>query len=128
VNITPYTPLAEHADLYIVTITNSTGHSQDNYTQGQQITYQATIRGDLGGGTYLVTAQTNDPTLYGYLTYNDSVIVFPGKDTIVTFYFNIPAGAEVPSGEYIFYICVWTDYAINHGLCVDFISGTFTVI
>ena len=127
VNITVYTPPAEHADLYNVTLTNSTGQPQDNYTKGQQVTYQATIRGDLGGGTYLVMAHTDNPLLKAYLSYNDSVTVTPGEDTIVTFYFDIPAGAGVPSGDYKLYITVWTDYPYNSGICVDYLIVTYTV-
>ncbi len=127
INITLYVPPPGHADLYNVTTTNSTGSPQDNFTRGEQITYEATIRGDLGSGTYVVMAHTDDPTLNGYLTYNETVQVQAGLDTVVKFYFDIPTGATVATGTYKAYITVWTDWPYAGGICVDYIIETFTV-
>jgi parallel beta-helix repeat protein len=128
INISLYIPPTDQPDLYNVSITNSTGQDQDNYSRGEQITYETTIRGDLGSGTYVVIAQTDDPILDGYLSYNDTVSVVAGQDTIVTFYFEIPSGVAVPTGDYTVYIMVWTDWAYNGGICVDYIVDIFTVV
>ena len=127
VNITLYIPPPEHADVYNVTTTNSTGSPHENFTRGEQVIYEVTIRGDLGSGSYVVMAHTDDPTLNGYLTYNETVQVQAGIDTVVKFYFDIPTGASVPTGIYKVYLTVWTDWPYIGGICVDYIIETFTV-
>jgi len=127
VNITLYIPPAEHADIYNATATNSTGQPQENYTRGEQVIYHIIIRGDLANGTYVITAQTDDPLLQGYLSYNETVQVTAGEDTKVIFYFNIPSGVNVPTGTYTVQFIVWTNWPWNGGLAVDFIIQTFTV-
>ncbi|NVM52339.1 MAG: hypothetical protein HWN66_01465 [Candidatus Helarchaeota archaeon] len=126
VNITPYTPPAEHADVYEVILTNTTGGEQSTFTEGETVEYHATIRGDAGSGTYVVTAQTNDPLLHGYLEYNETVTVTAGLDIEVVFSYTIAIGA--PTGTYTVQILVWTDWPWDGGLCVDFITITFEVV
>jgi hypothetical protein len=126
--INQFIPSDEHADLYAVDITNSSGMEQTNYTTGETVEYHATIRGDLGGGTYIITAQTDDPLLNGYLQTNESVILNEGEDVEVIFNFDIPSGSGVPTGTYTVQILVWTDWPWDGGYCVDFIEVSYTVV
>ena len=61
------------------------------------------------------------------MSYNETVQVQAGIDTIVKFYFDIPTGATVPTGTYKVYLTVWTDWPYAGGICVDYIIETFTV-
>ena len=126
VNITRYIPPAHHADVYKVTTTNEMGYEQTIFSQGETINYQATIRGDVAGSTYIITAQTDDPLLQGYLSYNASVTVPVGQDISVIFHFSI--GVSAPKGIYTAQIIVWTAWPWNGGYCVDFITITFEVV
>ncbi|MHA1275795.1 MAG: Ig-like domain-containing protein [Candidatus Helarchaeota archaeon] len=128
INITKYTPPADHADVYELTLTNSTGGEDAVFDRGETVNYTATIRGDAASTTYVVTAQTDDPLLQGYLQINESVTVQAGEDLKVYFSFNIPSGAEVPTGIYTVQIIVMTDWPWNGGYCVDFIETTFEVV
>jgi len=126
VTITSYIPPANQADLYKVISTNSTGSEQTIFNQGATVEYHSTIRGDIGSNTYVVTAQTDDPLLQGYLQYNETVTVLAGQDTEVTFSYTIGIGA--PLGLYTVQIIIWTDWPWNGGLCVDFLTITFQVV
>lgn len=126
VNITHYTPPFERADVYEVTITDENGTAQTTFTDNQTIEYHTTVRGDIGGNTYIVTAQTDSPALRAYLQYNESVTVLPGQDIDVVFDFTIVEGA--PTGIYTVNICVWTAWPWDGGICVDFIIITFEVV
>ncbi len=124
--ITPYTPPAKHADLYDVATTNTAGEEQFIFTEGETVEYHSTIRGDAASSTYVVTAQTDDPFLQGYLQYNESVTVTAGLDVEVVFSFSIGLGA--PVGIYVVQVIMWTDWPWNGGICVDFITIIFEVI
>jgi len=126
VSITSYTPPNDRADLYRVISTNSTGGEQTIFNQGETVEYHCTIRGDIGSNTYVVTAQTDDPLLQGYLQVNETVTVVAGQDIEVVFSYNI--GLEAPTGTYMVQIIVWTDWPWNGGICVDFITITFQVV
>lgn len=126
--INQFIPSDDHADLYEVSITNSSGMEQTNYSTGETVEYHATVRGDLGGGTYIITAQTDDPLLNGYLQTNESVILNEGEDVEVIFNFDIPTGSGVPTGTYTVQILVWTDWPWDGGYCVDFIEVSYTVV
>lgn len=125
VTITLYIPPENQADLYEVKTLNFKGDEQTLFTRGETVDYHSIIRGDIGGNTYVVTAQTDDSLLQGYLTYNETVTVLPGQDIEVFFSYDISSGA--PLGIYTVQVIVWTDWPWNGGLCVDFITITFEV-
>ncbi len=119
-------PPAGQADIYNATITNDNGTVQTTFVENDTVEYHATIRGDAGGTSYVVTAQTDDPFLSGYLEFNENVTVPPGVDFAIVFNYTIAVGA--PTGTYTVQILIWTDWPWDGGICVDFITITFEVV
>jgi hypothetical protein len=100
---------------------------QDSFSPRDQVIYVATIRGELGSGTYVVITHTDDPTLKGTHIYKEPVQLQSGLDTLVKFDFDIPTGAPAITGIYKFYLNVRTNWPYNSGLYADYINETFTV-
>ncbi|MHA1321653.1 MAG: hypothetical protein ACTSRL_02560 [Candidatus Helarchaeota archaeon] len=121
-----YIPPAGHADIYNATITDTNGTEQTIFNENETVEYHATLRGDAGASTYVITAQTDDPLLMGYLDYIENITVNAGHNLEITFNFTIAIGA--PIGIYTVQILVWTDWPWNGGICVDFITITFEVV
>jgi hypothetical protein len=126
ISLNKYIPPEGQADVYNATTTNSTGGEQSTFVGGDTVEYHATLRGDIGSSTYVVTAQTDDPALLGYLDYTENITVNPGQDLAIAF--NYTLASDAPSGTYTVQILVWTDWPWDGGICVDFITITFEVV
>ncbi|TFG04674.1 MAG: hypothetical protein EU536_04085 [Promethearchaeota archaeon] len=124
--ITKYDQTPNYAYIHSLNIINVIGGEQSTFTQGETVIYSCIIRGGTLTSTYVVTTQTNDPLLIGYLEYKENVVVPAGEDIELSFSFDIPSSAE--SGNYSVQTLLWTEWPWDGGICIDFITDTFEVV